>query len=100
MASLLSRLLRRDPSRPMSCAEVGELLQEYLDDVLDDARAARLAAHLEECRRCGLEADTYRRIKQSLAERRGGIDVVADNAIARLRAFGEQLARGEHPHEH
>jgi anti-sigma factor RsiW len=88
------KLFRRRRNRPMTCEEVGKLLQEYLDDQLDEARAGRLAAHLEECRRCGLEADTYRQIKHSLASSQG--DLPADS-LARLRDFGQRLARGEEP---
>ena len=78
--------------RPMQCDEVGRLLQHYLDGDLDARRASRLAAHLEDCRRCGLEADTYERIKTSLAERRGSVPA---DSLARLREFGQRIARGE-----
>ena len=47
-----------------------------------------LSQHLELCRRCGLEADTYRKIKQALESRRAE---VPKESIERLRAFGEQL---------
>jgi hypothetical protein len=80
------------PGAPMSCEEVGKVLQEYLDDHLDPGRSERLAAHLEECRRCGLEAETYQHIKESLAARR---EPASDDSLARLRAFGERIARGE-----
>ena len=89
----LTRLLRRSGG-PMDCGEVGRLLQFFLDGQLDERRTARLTAHLEECRRCGLEAETYQRIKSSLADRRGA---VSTDSLARLRAFGERLARGEGP---
>lgn len=106
MSSLFSRLfgvLRRGrgadvpADAPMNCHEVGQVLQHYLDGELDPARSARLAAHLEECRRCGLEADTYRRIKHSLADRQ---EAVPGDSLARLREFGERLAKGENPHSH
>ena len=86
-------LLRK--RRPMGCMEVGRLLQRYLDGVLDDDRADRLAAHLEACRRCGLEATTYERIKVSLAAR-GDSPLPAD-AIARLTQFAQDLAHGDDP---
>lgn len=74
---------------PLSCPEVGRLLQRYLDDELADAdEESALAAHLEECRRCGLEAETYRKIKAALADRR---TPVPDEAVERLRNFGHQL---------
>ena len=71
-----------------SCLEVGRVLQAYLDGQVDVVTARRVARHLEMCRRCGLEAQTYLAIKEALA--RGGRDVDAD-AVARLRDFGARL---------
>lgn len=80
------------PGEPMTCPEVGRLLQRFLDDELsDDVDAAMLSQHLELCRRCGLEAETYRRIKAALASRRAE---VPEESIERLRAFGRQLTEG------
>jgi anti-sigma factor RsiW len=88
-------LFRRGARRPMGCAEVGRLLQVYLDGELDDeTRARRLRAHLDDCRRCGLEAETYKRLKASLA-RTNRADAQFTDALNRLREFGERLARGE-----
>lgn len=70
-----------------SCHEVARVLQSYLDGHVDEVTARRVARHLEVCRRCGLEAETYTRIKDALA-RRGGVD---PEAVERLRAFGAQL---------
>jgi anti-sigma factor RsiW len=78
----------------LTCHEVGEILQQYLDGHVDADRAGRIEIHLEECRRCGLEAETYERIKATLAAQRP--DIPAES-VARLRAFGEQLARGGEP---
>lgn len=76
----------------LSCPEVGRLLQRFLDGELrEDAEIEMLSAHLDECKRCGLEAETYRKIKASLAGRR---EPVPAEAVARLRRFGEQLAQG------
>ncbi len=91
----IMRLLGR-PSPPggLDCHQVGELLQQYLDGCIDAERARRIEAHLEDCRRCGMEAETYARIKASLAAHRP--DVPADS-VARLREFAARLARGEEP---
>jgi anti-sigma factor RsiW len=78
----------------LTCREVGEVLQQYLDGHVDDDLAGRMEIHLEECRRCGLEAETYERIKATLATRRPELPA---ESVDRLRAFGEQLARGEEP---
>jgi anti-sigma factor RsiW len=76
----------------MTCDEVGEWLQHFLDDELDDRRSARLAAHLDACRRCGLEVDVYRQIKHTLADSAAPLSA---ESVARLREFGERLGRGE-----
>jgi len=83
-------------SRPLMCPEVGRLLQRYLDGEIDEVKAQRIARHLEDCRRCGMKAETYAAIKRSLREHRP--EVPAD-AVERLRAFGQQLAAGERPDE-
>lgn len=77
--------------RMMTCRRVGETLQAYLDGEVDDLSARRIAHHLENCRRCGMELDVYTEIKASL-QRRGG-DVNGE-ALERLRSFGQQLASG------
>lgn len=79
---------RRRPEA--NCREVGRVLQSYLDADVDPDFAAKIADHLEACRDCGLEHETYSLIKQSLAGRRPGVD---EDAVARLRDFGESLAR-------
>lgn len=75
--------------RPLSCPEVGRLLQRHLDGEIDELRARRIERHLEDCRRCGMTAETYSAIKRSLAEHR---PAVPPETIDRLRAFGERLA--------
>ena len=77
----------------MNCMQVARILQAYLDGQADEVTARRVTAHLEDCRRCGLEAAVYREIKHSLSRR----ETLADEAVARLRVFGEALARGESP---
>lgn len=79
---------RRRPERPMNCRQVGRRLQRYLDGDLDDLTARRILRHLEDCRRCGMEAAAYTEIKASLARRSGD---VPHDALARLREFGERL---------
>lgn len=90
----MMKLLGRTPPGGLNCHQVGEMLQEYLDGNIDAERAERIEAHLEECRRCGLEAETYERIKATLAAQRPEIP---EESIERLRAFGERLASGGEP---
>jgi anti-sigma factor (TIGR02949 family) len=72
-----------------SCAEVARVLQSYLDGQVDDLTAQRVHRHLEHCRRCGLEAETYEAIKDAIARRAARVDPAT---LERLRAFGERLA--------
>ncbi len=67
------RPFRHRSDRPMNCMQVGRRLQRYLDGDLDDLAARRIMRHLEDCRRCGMEATAYTEIKASLARR--AIDV-------------------------
>lgn len=67
------------------------VLQTYLDGVLDEVSARRVSEHLEDCRRCGLETEVYQEIKAALGQHDRAVD---PEVIARLRHFGEQLARG------
>lgn len=79
-------------SDPATCAEVMRHLQSYIDGELHDEIAARrIATHLESCRRCGLEEDTYNRLKGSL-ERLRPID---EQVIMRLQEFARRL--GDQP---
>lgn len=88
-------LFHRRPDRPINCMQVGRRLQRYLDGDIDEVTARRIMRHLEDCRRCGMEAAAYTAIKASLA-RRG--EVPAD-AVTRLREFGERLLREGPPAE-
>ncbi len=73
-----------------SCMQVMRVLQSYLDGEIDEVTARRVANHLDACRRCGLEAATYREIKAALRRRTAPLDRAA---AASLRAFGAALAR-------
>lgn len=96
----MRRWLTRPSNRPLSCRQVGRLLQRYLDDAVDELTARRIARHLEDCRRCGLEADAYLAIKASLARRDPSLPA---DAVRRLQDLGERLAAGDVPaqaHDH
>jgi anti-sigma factor (TIGR02949 family) len=88
--SILDRFRRGVPDGPIDCRAVGRRLQAVLDGEAADDIADRVAEHLEACRHCGLEADTYLRIKSTLS-RSAPLD---EEAEARLRAFGHALAVG------
>jgi len=76
----------------LNCREVGRVLQWYLDGELDQADIPKIQEHLERCRECGLEADTYASISESLAARGRIAD---DDVMQRLRAFTAELVESD-----
>lgn len=79
------------PRTQLSCRQVGRLLQSHLDGELDEVDSQRVAHHLEDCLRCGLEAETYQALRAAL-ERRAPVD---PERLARLQDFGARLAAGD-----
>lgn len=77
--------------RGLSCRDVGDLLQRHLDAEVHGRLADQVAAHLEDCRRCGLEAAVYEEIKAALARE---AVVLPDSAVMRLRGFAARLVDG------
>ncbi|MFF2508287.1 zf-HC2 domain-containing protein [Streptomyces sp. NPDC058067] len=73
--------------RRTSCREVARHLQSCLDGEADELTARRIAVHVEECRRCGLEAAVCQEIKNALARQ----EIPNEIALARLRTFGTTL---------
>lgn len=80
--------------RRLLCPEVARLLQRYLDEELPDVRAAQVRRHLRSCRRCGLQAELYTEVKAAVRRRS---DPLPAEAVDRLRAFADDLVRGEEP---
>lgn len=78
------------------CIEVGRLIQGYLDGALDADARAKVAQHLEACRRCGLTADDYRRLETALNEAPAPLPA---EPLQRLRAFAAELAATDLRHE-
>ncbi|HXV93654.1 MAG TPA: zf-HC2 domain-containing protein [Pseudonocardia sp.] len=89
----LSSLPRGVP-RMIRCLRASRALQSYLDGEAGELTVRQVEAHLEECRRCGLRADTYRAIKKTLRSTGGGADQLA---LRRLRAFSRRLAEADGP---
>ena len=86
---MIRRRWHRLKSRSVNCRELGKVLQSYLDGDLEPDFADKIGTHLENCRKCGLDLDTYQRIKDSLAAKLPEVDPAA---IARLRQFGNELS--------
>jgi predicted anti-sigma-YlaC factor YlaD len=93
--SILNRMRRRRRAKQMTCAQVGEVLQQFLDGELDATTAPLVHDHLEMCRKCGLEASIYRDVKEALALQGD----LPEDSVERLREFGERIARGDVPDE-
>lgn len=94
---MFRRFLRRKDGE-LSCPEVGRLLQQYLDEsvagplALDESTTVKVSGHLADCRRCGLEVETYESIRAAVERSGGGL---SEDALGRLKEFGERLAAGE-----
>lgn len=84
--------------RRLSCRQVGKILQRYLDSELDEVATDRVAEHLEDCRRCGMDADVYLEIKASIGR---DAPAVPEEALSRLQDFSRDLIRsaGDDPPE-
>ena len=87
---MIRRRFFRNAISEVNCREVGRVLQSYIDGDVEPGFAEKIAAHLEQCKHCGLEYETYLRIKDALS--RQGEQAIDDEAIARLREFGRTLA--------
>ncbi len=85
---MIRRSWRRRHRPEVDCREVGKVLQSYLDGDVEDGFAEKIASHLEACRDCGLELETYQQIKTSLA---GKMPEVDPDALERLREFGAHI---------
>lgn len=75
----------------VSCHRVRQLVQSYLDGELHGPEVDKLAAHLHRCKRCGVEAESYRRIKAAFSA------PVPEQTVDRLRRFALSVPTTEHP---
>lgn len=71
------------------CWRVQRVLQLYLDGQADRTIEARVARHLEACRRCCRESRVYAAISSALA--RNGERDVNEAAVARLRTLAARF---------
>jgi len=79
------------------CHSAARELQAYLDGEADAGSSRMVAAHLEECRRCGLEGSAFAAIKAAIGSGRdAGQPVEMDPLVlARLERFASGLSRTE-----
>ncbi|MEO9181175.1 MAG: zf-HC2 domain-containing protein [Acidimicrobiales bacterium] len=88
----------RDNVRALrTCHETGRWLQHFLDGELDVQSSEAVEDHLRTCVRCGMEFDTYARIKEALHETSRQSPFKIDDEVAneRLRRFANELV-GSH----
>jgi anti-sigma factor RsiW len=76
-----------------TCHAVGRWLQHYLDGELDGATTTQVERHLETCVRCGLEVETYARIKTAIHDAADASPALVEDEVAleRLRRFADEL---------
>ena len=79
-------------NRHVSCEEVLEVLQSYLDGETDADTALSVSGHLDECQQCEPESAVYRRIKSTLNMTAGDVD---PTVLSRLENFGQRIANGQ-----
>lgn len=77
----------------LSCEDANELLQMYLDHVVEPEQESLVAEHLGDCPPCESEAVMYRRIIESLERCRPH---VPEDVQARIQRYCTELSSGAH----
>jgi anti-sigma factor RsiW len=81
--------------RDLSCQQVAEVLQHYLDAEVEDGTAHKVSVHLGDCQHCGIEYEVYQEIKQTLLRRsRPAVD---PDVLQALHRFCDDLTHREPP---
>jgi anti-sigma factor RsiW len=91
MPSQIRRRLGIHRPGNIGCTRVLIKLQRYLDGEIDQRTSAKILTHLETCDRCGLKAEAYAIIKNSLEKRRSVESAEVDPMVARLQSFATDL---------
>lgn len=74
--------------RSLSCRRVRRLMHGFLDGEIPADQAERVAAHLDACVDCGIEAEVLRDVVSAIGRQRPDLDPAA---IARLQAHLDQV---------
>lgn len=74
-------MTRRREDR-LSCREVERVLQAFLDGEIVSERAELVAAHLDSCPRCDVEADVLDRVIAAIRTLRPDLDLAAYSRLA------------------
>jgi anti-sigma factor RsiW len=72
----------------LGCRQVRRVLQSFLDGEVEPRRAEMVAAHLESCSRCHVEAELLSRVIDAIQRLRPDLDLAA---YTRLVAGVEDL---------
>jgi anti-sigma factor RsiW len=91
--------LRRSPTplpEEPSCEQVGAVLQAFVDGELGPQDTELVAAHLEHCERCRIEARTLQRVVDTIRAQRAELD---PELHARLTAMVDELVPPTSPGE-
>ena len=81
--------LDKDEPKSIHCRTAARALQQYLDsEIRDEFLVTAISFHLELCRDCGMEAETYSRIKVAIASEGRAFD---SETMARLNRFLDDL---------
>ena len=78
--------------KDLSCSEVLEVLQSYLDGETDETTARYMSGHLTVCVDCEPESAIYRRIKSTIAF--GGAEI-DQTVLSRLEMFAQRVSTGQ-----
>ena len=76
----------------LGCDQVRRTLQAFLDGEVVPHRAEQVAAHLEGCRRCSVEAETLEQVIIALRRLRPDLDLAAYTRL--LDAVDRIVGRG------
>lgn len=69
--------MTRSTENRLSCREVMRVLHAFLDGEITSQRAELVAAHLDSCTRCGVEADVLERVITQIRSLRPDLDLAA-----------------------
>ncbi|MEX0836446.1 MAG: zf-HC2 domain-containing protein [Nitriliruptor sp.] len=78
----------------LGCLQVRRTLQSFLDGEVEARRAEMVAAHLESCSRCHVEADMLARVIEAIQRLRPDLDLAA---YTRLVAAVEDVTEPHTP---
>ena len=82
--------------------EIGKRLPDFLDGAVNFTTSAEVEAHLVTCVRCGMEFDSFARIKEALrGASRDRFSLQEDPfGVEQSRRFGKQLVGTDGPGRH